>query len=275
MTGQSGDASNRVAERYDALVRMLGYETRTTFQTAQTMDERQVGNHIIRQAFTTIGIQGVFALEDGFPPSSLKPIVYLARAADGGALRALRKDVWSQGAAPFLLVVTPEKVELCNGFEPPSAPSQSLSFDPGGSSLPEALANFSAEHISSSITWSDLEVHRDSSVDKSLVDAIEALNDRARQKFPEFRDDRDLINALIGKFIYIYILIDRQILSVEWLSSRLRPRGYQEGLSFLRAVFAREQNDEEWTARAARSVFDIVDEAINGSVFGLTSTSIP
>ena len=73
--------------------------------------------------------------------------------------RALRKDVWSQAAAPFLLVVTPEKVELCNGFEPPSASSLSLDFDPRSPSLPEALANFSSERISSSITWSDLEIH--------------------------------------------------------------------------------------------------------------------
>jgi hypothetical protein len=180
---QSKHASRRLAERYDALVRALGYEERATFLTAQTVDEQNVTNHVIRQALKTIGVLGVFALDDGFRSSSIKPIVYLASAADEGALRALRKDVWSQGAAPFLLIVTQEKVELCNGFEPPSASSVSIDFDPKGSSFPAALANFSAERISSSITWGDLEVHCDSSVDNKLVDAIEALNDRARQEF--------------------------------------------------------------------------------------------
>lgn len=269
MVRQSGLATNRLAERYDALVRRLGYEGRSTFLTTHNVEERQVANHIIREALTTIGIQGVFALSDGFRPPSLKPIVYVASAEDSDALRALRRDVWSQAAVPFLLVVTPEKVELCNGFEPPSSSTLSLSFDPSNSSLPDPIANFSAERISSSITWRDLEVHRASSVDNNLVDAIEALNDRARRDFPEFRDDRNLINALIGKFIYIYVLVDRGILSIEWLAARL-PEGLgKDGLSFLNAIFCTAQNGKQWTTRAALSVFDIVDAAINGSVFGL------
>ena len=110
-----------------------------------------------------------------------------------------------------------------------------------------------------------------SSVDNNLVDAIEALNDHARRTFPEFIDDRDLINALIGKFIYIYVLIDRKILSIDWLASHLPPRFRKDGLSFLHAILGAGQNGEQWTAHAAFSVFDIVDDAINGSVFTLTS----
>lgn len=268
---RSKPASNRLAERYNALVRMLGYERHATYLTAQILDQRRITNHVIRQALTTIGVQGVFALDDGFRPSALKPIVYLACADGMDTVRALRRDAWSQGAAPFLLVVTPTKVELCSGFEPPSTSSMSLDFDPRGSYLPEALANFSAERISSSITWNDLEVHRDCSVDSNLVDAIEALNDRSREEFPEFREDRDLINALIGRFIYIYVLVDREILSIEWLSSRLPPRLRKDGLSFLHAIFGTDQSNDHWTTRAAFSVFNIVDQAINGSVFALTA----
>lgn len=268
---RSWQTSSWFAERYGALVRKLGYEGRATFLTAQTMNERRVANHVIRQALTTIGVQGVFALNDGFWPSSLKPIVYLAGADSVDAVRALRRDVWSQAAAPFLLVVTPEKVEVCNGFESPSVQGLSLDFDPHSSSLPEALANFSATRISSSITWSDFEVHRDSGVDNNLVNAIEALNEHARRSFPEFADDRDLINALIGKFIYIYVLIDRKILSIDWLASYLPPRFHRDGLSFIQAIFGTRRDGGEWTAQAAFSVFDIVDNAINGSVFALTA----
>jgi hypothetical protein len=217
-----------------------------------------------------IGVRGVFALDDGFRPSSLKPIVYLACAQDAAAVRALRKDVWSQGAVPFLLVVTPDKVEICNGFEPPSADSISVDWDAEARALPDALRSFAAEQISSSITWNDFEIHRDSSVDNNLVDAIEALNEKARLQFPEFGEDRDLINALIGKFIYIYVLIDRNILSVEWLSSRLAARARRAGLPFLQAISSQGgTNQDNWTAQAAMSVFDVVDDAINGSVFAL------
>lgn len=217
-----------------------------------------------------MGVRGVFALDDGFRPSSLKPIVYLACAQDTAGVRALRKDVWSQGAVPFLLVVTPDKVEICNGFQPPSTDAISVDWAGEATALPDALVTFAAERISSSITWSDFDIHRESSVDNNLVDAIEVLNENARSQFPQFSQDRDLINALIGKFIYIYVLMDRSILSVEWLSSRLPARARKAGMPFLEAISSQAgTNREDWTAPAAMSVFDVVDEAINGSVFAL------
>ena len=169
---------------------------------------------------------------------------------------------------PFLLVVTPLDVKLCFGFEPPGSPETPVAFDPLRP-LPEALAKLSAERISSSVTWRDLEVRRSSSVDNRLVGAIGALNDRARRDFPAYDERRDLVNGLIGKFLYLYVLIDRGILSAPWVARRLPLRSRVEGLSFLRAVFHRKRAKTAWTARAAFSVFDVVDGALNGSVFGI------
>jgi hypothetical protein len=259
-----------VARRCDALARLLGYESRATYIDARSLANRTL-SHVIRQAISGIGVRGVFALVDGFRPSSLKPIVYLACAESGATLRATRRDVWSQGAVPFLLVVTPDKVEVCNGFQPPSASTISVDFASDASALPDELASFAADRISSSITWSDFTIHRDSSVDNNLVDAIEVLNEHARLEFPEFRNDRDLVNALIGKFIYIYVLVDRGILSTEWLSSRLPAHARKAGHAFVQAVFAQDaQTPDDWTAKSALAVFDVVDDAINGSVFTLT-----
>jgi hypothetical protein len=265
-----------LAKRCDAFARLLGYENSATFITPRVAAERRLSNHIIRQALTTVGVRGVFALNDGFHPSSLKPIVYLACAEDSDALAALRKRVWSQGAVPFLLVVMPDTVEVCHGFEPPGATTISVEFDPRWSNLPDALASFAADRISSSLTWSNFEIHRDSSIDNNLVDAIEALNERARVEFPEFKEDRDLINALIGKFIYVYVLVDRQILSMEWLSSRLETGAREDGVLFLQAIFSDDgQATDRWTAKAAMSVFDVVDDAINGAVFPLNRKQGP
>ncbi|MBR0852835.1 N-6 DNA methylase [Bradyrhizobium liaoningense] len=253
------------------LARLLGYDGRTTYIDARSFADR-TSNHIIRQAISGIGATGVFALEDGFRPSSLKPIVYLAAADDAASLRAIRRNVWSQGAVPFLLVVTPDKVEICNGFQPPSASTISVEFADDASALPDALVSFAADRISASITWSDFTIHRDASIDNNLVNAIELLNEHARLEFPEFRNNRDLINALIGKFIYIYVLVDRGILSMEWLSSRLPTRARRAGQAFLQAVFAKDvQTADNWSAPSAVAVFDVVDDAINGSVFALTA----
>lgn len=265
-------SAGRLASRCKALARLLGYDGRTTYVDAQALSHR-TSNHIIRQAISGIGVTGVFALDDGFRPSSLKPIVYLAAANDATSLRALRKDVWSQGATPFLLVVTPDKVEICNGFQPPSASTTVVDFADDASALPDMLKSFAADRISASITWSGFTIHRDSSVDNNLVNSIELLNEHARLEFPEFRDNRDLINALIGKFIYIYVLVDRGILSMEWLSSRLPTRARKAGQAFLQAVFSRDAQTtvDGWSAPSTMAVFDVVDDAINGSVFTLTA----
>jgi hypothetical protein len=260
-----------MTERFDTLVRRLGYDNRLTFLTQQAILENRISNHVMRQALTTIGIRGIVTLEDGFKPSRLKPVIYLASAENTVTLQVLRKHVWSQGAVPFLLVLTPNTVEICNGFQPPSAPPISVDYDPLEGPLPDTLANFSSDRISSSVTWSDFEIHRDSSIDNKLVSAIEALNNRARREFPDFKNERNLINALIGKFIYIYVLVDRCILSKKWLRSQL-PDNRQHGLSFLQAIFdASKQQPENWTASAAMSVFDVVDNAINGSVFTISA----
>jgi hypothetical protein len=262
----------KTAKRLDLLTRLLGYQQRATFVTQRSGTRQYLSNHVVRQALTTIGISGVFGLEDGFHPTKLKPIVYLACAEDADALRALRKDVWSQGAVPFLIAVMPDKVEICSGFQPPSAPTISVEYDPQSTLLPDSLANFSADRISSSITWSDFDIHREASIDNNLVNAIETLNEKARSEFPTFQQERNLINALIGKFIYIYVLIDRRILSTEWLLSRLRIPARKDGLLFLRAIFADESTQtDSWTTQAAQSVFDVVDDAINGSVFALST----
>lgn len=264
-------SAGAIARRCDALARLLGYQDRKTYLEGRSLTGG-TSNHIVRQAISSIGIRGVFALEDGFRPASLKPIVYIAGAEDVEAMRSTRRDVWSQGAAPFLLIVTPDKVEICYGFQPPSSATITVDFADDTTALPDALASFAADRISSSITWNDFTIHRDSSVDSNLVKAIELLNETARDDFPLFKDDRNLVNALIGKFLYIYVLVDRGILPMEWLSSRLPMRARKAGHSFLEAVFSKNtQKVDDWTAQSAIAVFDVVDEAINGSVFALTA----
>ncbi|WP_441277225.1 N-6 DNA methylase [Tardiphaga sp. 172_B4_N1_3] len=264
---KDGPLGRRVA----ALAARLGYAGCTTFVTAESIGKTRVG-HVIRQALTTMSIYGVLSLEDGFLPSSLKPVVYLATAADAQECLEIRRSVWSQGVAPFLIIVTADTVEICNGFEPPSVASTKVVFDPASDDLPGELTDFSSRRISSSVTWGNFELHRDSSVDNVLVNAIEALNHRARSDFPEFENDRDLINALIGKFIYIYVLIDRSILTPTWLSRKLTGAALRSGQQFIDAVFGDAVHAQSltWTATSALAAFDVVDDAINGSVFLLS-----
>lgn len=256
------------AARLSILVKLLGYQEGVNFAVGSHAVEGPLASHLVREALYTIGIAGAFVLSDGFKPSRPKPIVYVASATTADELRNLRKDVWSQGAVPFLIVEMPEKVMICHAFSPPDSAIVSVDFPSNLEELPEALWEFSAKRIASSLTWRDFDLQRDSGVDNNLVAAIEALNDDVRSRFPILKSERDLVNALIGKFIYIYVLVDRGIISEEWLAKKLIAKSRRSALSLVDAIFLGVNGKgRRWSAKDALAVFDVVDEAINGSVF--------
>jgi len=264
------DRRERALSRLSNLVAMLGYRDGVNFVSASRPAHDRHANHLVREATDTIGVHGAFVLDDGFRPARQKPIVYIASADDVEELRRLHKEVWSQGAVPFLLVEMPEKVVVCKAFSPPDSASTEVDFTDDQTSLPEELINYSATRISSSLTWRDFDLNRESGVDNKLVIAIEALNDHVRTRHPTLAAERDLVNALIGKFIYIYVLVDRGILSKNWLTDRLIERGEKSALQLVDAIFlGLEAGDRVWSSGDALAVFDVVDEAINGSVFQL------
>lgn len=260
-------------ERLSALCVQLGYGNRATFITPDS--KARAVSHVMRQALAAMRVDAIFALHDGFQPSNLKPVVYLARAANQAELRSIRRDVWSQGVVPFLLVVMPETVEICSGFQAPTSQSISVPYHTATASLEDALATYTAERLSSSITWANFDVHRESGIDHALVEAIEALNKQSLIQFPNLKDNKEIINALIGKFIYTYVLIDRGILSASWLIDSIPHKDRAEALRFFDAIFNHPDGGRAtsgWTARAALSTFDAVDDAINGCVFALSES---
>lgn len=257
-------------ERTHALIRTLGYAGGRTFFDKTSVDADFQFNHIIRQAIFGIGVDGVYCLDDGFGQSRLKPIVYVARAENLADAKSIWRDVWSQGVTPFLLIVTPDQVMVCDGFQAPDEKYLRREFDPSGFELVEGLKYFTAARISSSVTWQNFDIRSDANIDHTLIAAIEALHHKAVGAYPHLADRPDLVNALIGKFIYTYVLIDRGILSSDWLLGNL-PAGLAGAgkRTIVDLVHGREflKDPEGWTKQAVFAVFRIVDDAINGSVF--------
>lgn len=157
---------------------------------------------------------------------------------------------------------------LCSGFEPPS--ERALVYDDDGI-LPERIASLSAARLRSSVTWQGFDVALSSSVDNRLIKAIEALNAAARKLNPDLKERRNLVNAAIGRFLYLYVLIDRQILHERWLADVSPGDG---ATSFARSVCV-EGKHSGWTAADAFRALDAVDEAINGSVFPIAEKDRP
>lgn len=253
-----------LARRLDALCERLGYTASSTFLTSADPQDGRPLPHAIREALRTIGISGVFAMEDGSATGRLKAVVYVATAIGEDDVSRLRKEVWTQGIVPFLVIVMTDKILVCSGFEPPSR-SPHIVHDE--LLRDERLAQLSAERLRSSITWQEFDITASSMVDNELLAAIQELSKQVRQDNAALKERPDLVSALIGRFLYLYVLIDRGIVSQPWLDEVAAGScGARYFISDALST-ARPGDASLWGRDDAFVVFDALDAAINGSVF--------
>ena len=253
-----------LVHRLDELCKLLGYSAASTFLTSADLQAGRPLSHAIREALKTIGVSGVFAMEDGSATGRLKAVVYVATAVGEDDMRKLRKEVWTQGVVPFLVIVMTDKVLLCSGFEPPSREPHIVCDE---WPRDEKLAQLSAERLRSSITWRDFDITASSMVDDELLAAITELSKQVRRDNAALEKRPDLVSALIGRFLYLYVLIDRGIISQRWLDEvAAGSRGARYFISDALST-ARTGDTSLWGRDDAFVVFDALDTAINGSVF--------
>lgn len=220
--------------------------------------------HAIREALRTIGVSGVFGIDDGSASGRLNAVVYVAKAESDNDVLRLRREVWTQGVVPFLIIVLSDRVLVCSGFEPPSRPPYVVR---GEFLQSERLAQLSAERLRSSITWRDFNISASSMVDNELLAAVQQLSKQVREDNEALVNRPDLVSALIGRFLYLYVLIDRGIVSKSWLVAEAA--GRRGVLNFVADALTTERASDKvsWGCDDALVVFDALDAAINGSVF--------
>lgn len=222
--------------------------------------------HILRKAQEACKLQGVYTLRASAydPHESDVPVVYVCRAESEKKAREIHRSVWNQNTVPFLLVVSPGSVRLYPGFSYKPASGE----DPNVGAL-RAISDFNkvatelapvrGESIDSGLLWKEWGryVAPDSRVDWRLLDNLRALDNWLLENGVE---DRGLSHAVIGKFVYLRYLRQRNILSDAKLS--------EWKISY----------DEALTEHAQISSFtDLVqrlDEWLNGSVFPLSRAEI-
>jgi hypothetical protein len=250
----------------DAAKEALGYDESPNFVNAVDLRERPFSgyNHLYRKARETCGLQGVYLLRD--PRASLHsevPVVFYCQAENETAASRIHHRIWNQGSVPFVLVETPGALRLYSGFR----------FDPRGdddyergvlevatsfNEVAERLEAFHAEAIDSGVVWDrwgrEADLRR--RVDRSLLGELETLEKELRER----NLDREAAHALIGKFVYLKYLRDRDILSDRKLA---RWRLDADSVFSHRA-----------TLRAFREVNTRLGDWLNGSVFPLSSQSV-
>ena len=255
------NASNGI---FEDVLGALQYTGSPNYRSGDALRLEPDYGHILRKAQEACDLQGVYMLRGSTydPHQPDVPVVYVCRADSEQKAREIHKSVWNQNVVPFLLVVSPGWVRLYPGF------SYEASEDPNKAAIraiddfrrvATVLAPLRAGSVDSGDLWREWGAHvaPDSRVDWRLLDNLRTLDDRL---FEDGVKDRALSHAMIGKFVYLRYLRQRNILSdaklKEWSIS------YDEALG------------QDVRSSSFLELVRRLDEWLNGSVFPLSRAKI-
>ena len=129
------------------------------------------------------------------------------------------REIWNQGFAPLLWVVSPQKIDLYNGFDRPrgigDADTHRLrTFQKIKNELDDLDAFAGRLAMETGRFWQQTSaVNRKNSVDRQLLSDLSALE----RDLVEVGMDRSGAQGLIGRAIFTQYLIDRQIVTEQFL----------------------------------------------------------
>jgi len=240
----------------------LGYEGSRGYLPASQLQSDPDNAHIYRKAQHECGLAGVYTLrgsEFGVAQADV-PVVYLCTADSEAQAADIHRRVWNQNIVPFLIVVSPRSVRLYSGFRFAQAAQRDFDDHQSGilriiqdfNEVASSLSAFRAESIDTGDLWKQWgrSVTPETRVDWELLGNLEKLDDWL---VDDGIDDRLLSHAIIGKFVYLRYLRDRQILS----DRKLQEWGVEAA-----EVFSRDAKLESF-----KIVVDGLDDWLNGSVF--------
>jgi methylase of polypeptide subunit release factors len=246
----------------DELVRELGYEKSPNFLQEKDFGSVPGYSHLFRRATERCRLKGVYTLKDeaGEGDPNVVPLVYVCEEADNAAPEEIHRLAWNQNVVPFVFVVARDVVRLYSGFSY-GAPDQAGTGNAGREGALKAAVTFNqvASQLGSfqakSIDRGDVWRHREGRVDPRgrvdwrLLDHLNKLGHWLRSKGLS----KDTAHALIGKYVYLRYLHDRNILS----SQKFEEWGLNPTTVFGRGA----------TIAGLRSVIRNLEQWLNGSVF--------
>ena len=172
-----------------------------------------------------------------------------------------RREVWNEGFAPLLWVISPQCVELYNGFGTPFEKGDAQKHLIGRFETIEASLNQLDElagrlAIETGQFWAQVPaVDRRTSVDQKLLSDLAFLE----RDLVAGNLARNAAQALIGRVIFTQYLIDREIVSDRRLKAKC---GYTELPAILR------------DRSATTSLFEWLAQTFNGDMFPPSSAKL-
>lgn len=268
-----GDVLDARAQRViDDVIDYLGLRESAGWIEAAGFDRIAGPRGALRRARDEMGVKGAFgSWQYGASRAERKrfvPLLYVAQARDADAARdEVHRRVWSQGLVPLLVICTPQTVFVNEGYafsrehwarqvtSVSVAALRAESKDTGARER-EPLDRLRAQRLMSSSAWRDFAIDPSARVDTRLLGVLEALSRRLSEQSGA---PAMAANALIGRFLYFYILRDRALLTDAWMS--------QFGPSD-----AFDARSNSLTAKLVWKVFDALDTLLNGTIFPMPDT---
>ena len=173
-----------------------------------------------------------------------------------------RREIWNRGFAPLLWVVSPEKIDVYNGFGRPEQDGDAdrhrlKTFEQIETEL-ERLDEFAGRlAMETGRFWETApQVNRKTSVDRQLLRDLHALE----RDLMSAKLNRPAAQGLIGRSIFAQYLIDREIVTSEDLE-----KNYGHGKL---AAILRKYN-------ATERLFDWLRDTFNGDMFPPEDSPLP
>lgn len=215
--------------------------------------------HLVRDA-QRANVRGTYFIRTmGGEVRRDRPAVYVAEATTPDDARAIHRHLWNQGTTPFLLVSLPGQVRVYTPFaydewnERVGQVAEPVNTALGLGEVIKHLGFLRADSIDSGEIWRTKGsfLTKETRVDRALINTLGALTD---QLVNEHNLKREVAHTLVGRFVYLYYLRERDILSDRWIEdyAGVKPE----------AVFSANMR-----LNAFRGLTDAVDERFNGRIF--------
>ncbi len=239
----------------------LNYSDSPYFFEGSRLDEVNSYSNAFRVAREKCGLKGVYALDGNHggksTGKSIVPLVYVCEADSEKQAIERHRLVWNQNCVPFLLVVTPKSVRLYPGFKFDTSKQvcgtdqNLLKIAKSTNEILEKLSDFTADAINKGTIWQKWQHHvtPDTRVDQNLLNNLEKLSSWLRNNHLP----KQTAHSLIGKYVYLRYLRDRDILS---------DRKLEQWDIDLNSVFGRNA-----TISGFQTLVKKLDQWLNGSIY--------
>jgi len=248
------------------LLKKLAFDGSANFLRAgqEAFETAPAFGHIFRRAVQNRrgeepgpGVIGVYTLRSAKATANTPsvPALYICRADSTATADRAHQLTWNQDVVPFVIVECPDSYRLYSGFEYERRPEHRAKnlLRTFNTATELAEAGFHADSIDDGTLWRNWgqKVRPEARVDWTLLQHLQTLDEWLRGNGLR----AEVSHALIGKYVYLHYLRDRDILS---------DRKFAAWKINKESVFGRNA-----TLEGLRQVVGRLDEWLNGSVFPL------